>query len=367
MKIGVLIILGAFLLWPSAAQQQQAKPHAAGYKSIGPKQIVPPTHVVIDPPFPAITNSQPQPTNTQAQTPDEPLPRFLRPEWVIVFITAVYVFFTGLMLLTIRRQANTMDRQAKDATKAADAAALSAQNTLNEIKRQADLMDAQVKAMDDSRMQVNRQIEILESSVVAGQMSARAAKLSADVAARVSVPTLVIEKFEPADAGAANLAAMLQYPNVKIVIKNYGQTPALLKFWNIVFTCEELPAEPQYWNQPGSGIMLERDVIEPNQSYTIPPINSWRRAELSLDDVKAISTNKKKLWAYGFICYDDIFGQARWRMKFCEFALNVREGWIQWISYLSPPIYHGTEEFPWGLAQSEGQKADNPNEPEQPN
>jgi hypothetical protein len=235
--------------------------------------------------------------------------------------------------------------------------------TLRVIRRQAKEMIRQRILMRKQAAEMEKQTRHLEGSVAAAQTSAEAAKLSADIAARVSIPTLVIEKFEPADAGAANLAAMLQYPNVKIVIKNYGQTPALLKFWNIVFTCEELPAEPQYWNQKGSGIMLERDVIEPNQPYTIPPINSWRRAELSLDDVQAIINHKKKLWAYGFICYDDIFRSARWRMKFCEFALNVREGWIQWEGGFSPPIYQGTEEFPWGLAQSEGQKAENPNEP----
>jgi len=43
-----------------------------------------------------------------------------------------------------------MDRQAKDAKNAADTATLSAQNTLNEIRRQADLMDAQLKTMEES-------------------------------------------------------------------------------------------------------------------------------------------------------------------------------------------------------------------------
>jgi hypothetical protein len=246
--------------------------------------------------------------------------------------------------------------------------------TLKTIKRQAELMEGQLTTMQGQfgQMQkqaaeMEKQTRHLEGSVAATQASAEAAKLAADIAARVSIPRLVIEKFEPADAGAANLAAMLQYPNVKIVIKNYGQTPALLKFWIIIFTCEELPAEPDYWNDRGSRIILERDVIEPNQPYTIPPIPSWKRAELSLKDVEAIIKHEKKLWAYGFICYDDIFGSARWRMKFCEFALNVRKGWIQWESSFSPPVYRDTEEFPWGLPASKGREADNSHEAEQPN
>lgn len=251
----------------------------------------------------------------------------------------VVMFLTWLVY---RRQAREMRKQRHE---------MRQQRHVMHLQRRT--MQGQLARMTAQISEMEKQTAHLEGSVIAAKTSAQAAKLSADLATRVSFPTLVIEKFEPANAGAANLAAMLQYPNVKIVIKNYGQTPALLKFWTIVFTCDELPAEPQYWNQPGSGIVLERDVIEANQPYTIPPINSWRRAELSLEDVEAIINHKKRLWAYGFICYDDIFRSARWRLKFCEFALNVREGWIQWESGFSPPIYQGTEEFPWGLAKFE--------------
>lgn len=233
--------------------------------------------------------------------------------------------------------------------------------TLRAISTQANLMDKQRIAMEGQLVamqgqltevqkqatEMEKQTSHLEGSVAATKMSSEAAKLSADVAARVSIPTLVIEKFEPGETGAASLEAMIQYPIVNIVIKNCGQTPALLKFWNIVFTCEDLPAEPDYWNHPGSGVLLERVVVEPTDSYTIPKLNNWNRTELSLEDVHAIINHKKKLWAYGFICYDDIFRSARRRVKFCELALNVREGWIQWVSDVCPPIYQGIDEFPW--------------------
>jgi hypothetical protein len=293
--------------------------------------------------------------------------------WFTGVLASVGVLQLVVMFLTwlvYRRQAQEMRRQRHEMRRQRHVM-LRQWKSMREqavlMETNATVMDGQLKQMQKQAIEMEKQTGHLEGSVAAAQASAEVAKLSADFAARVSIPTLVIEKFESANAGAANLAAMLQYPNVNIVIKNYGQTPALLKFWNIVFTCGELPAEPDYWNHRGSGIVLERDVIEPNQPYTIPPVNSWRCAELSLEDVEAIIKHEKKLWAYGFICYDDIFRRARWRVKFCELALNVHEGWIQWVSYISPPIYHGTEEFPWGLAAIEGQKADNSNEAENPN
>src|SRR5438270_11983822 len=106
MKIGMLLVFGAYMLWGTImAQQQQPKPHARGHNSNGQKQVIPPTHVVIDPPFPTVSNHpQNQPAN--AQTPEKPLPRYFRPEWVIVYSTTVYVFFTRLTLWTISRHAN---------------------------------------------------------------------------------------------------------------------------------------------------------------------------------------------------------------------------------------------------------------------
>ena len=45
-------------------------------------------------------------------------------------------------------------------------------------------------------------------------------KKQADIAARVAMPTLVIDKFETEKIGAADLEATLQFPKVTIVIKN---------------------------------------------------------------------------------------------------------------------------------------------------
>jgi hypothetical protein len=219
--------------------------------------------------------------------------------------------------------------------------------TLRAINRQAATMEKQTKA--------------LEESVKVAETSADAAKKSADIAACVSIPTLVIEKFEHGDTGAANLEAMLQYPKVKVMIKNYGQTPALLRSWTIVFTCDELPPVPDYpdhKDNPASGIVLERDVVQPNGSYTLPELHYWHRKEFSLEDVRAIINREKGLYAYGFICYYDLFGSPLRRFKFCEYALNFTDGHIQWVGGFSPEAYRGTDDFPLKNSAIEEKKAE---------
>jgi hypothetical protein len=229
------------------------------------------------------------------------------------------------------------------------------QRQADSLGRQVDLTFGQLRAMHEQITEMSSQTDVLERSVKAAQDSADLAKQSANMAVRVAIPTLVIDKFEQANTGAASLEATIQFPNVRIVLKNYGQTPALLRSWNIVFTCEELPLTPDYWNQPGhpevkptaAGIVLQKDVIQPNQPYTIPDLHSWQRTELSPEDIQAVITRKKTLWAYGFICYDDLFGSPLRRMKFCEMALNFWTGGVHWVSGFSPETYLGTDDYPY--------------------
>jgi hypothetical protein len=230
---------------------------------------------------------------------------------------------------------------------------------------------------------MERSITEMEKQTIHLERSVAAAKTSADIAAAVSIPTLLIEKFETENMGAANLEATLKYPNVSVVIKNYGQTPAFLRSWNIVFTCEDLPPVPEYWSQPGTGekppgagIVLERVAVRTNEPYSLPMLHSWQRTEFSLEDVRAIIAHKKKLWAYGFICYYDLFRGPLQRMKFCEMALDFQAGWIHWVSGFEPSeAYRGTDDYPFrksttgerieGQTNSTNAKADD--QPEQAN
>jgi hypothetical protein len=213
MRIG-LFLVATFLFWWPCVAQHQSKGKAGADKN-NQNQTVAPTHVVIDPPFPTVANTQNQ-SATQQQPPEKPLPRFLRPEWAIVYITTVYVFFTGLTLLAIKRQA-------KDAAGAAGTAALSAQNTLNEIKRQADLTDAQLNAMQESGKQVNKQIQILERSVTATEKSASAASENIELYISKERARLRIE-MKPLSLPAVPDPAY----TVDFAVSIYGSTPAFI-------------------------------------------------------------------------------------------------------------------------------------------
>lgn len=132
---------------PRVAEHKQTSTHAGKHQTSGYEAVVPPMSAVIDqPPRPC---SEKDPCWTKDASPEKSLPRFLRPEWVIVYITVLYAFIAWLTLIAIKRQANTMDQQSKDARDSAASAALVTEETLAALKRQADAMDRQNNAIRD--------------------------------------------------------------------------------------------------------------------------------------------------------------------------------------------------------------------------
>jgi hypothetical protein len=55
--------------------------------------------------------SQNEPCWTKDAAAEKALPRWRRPEWVIVYVTVIYAFLAGLTLLAIKLQASIMERQ----------------------------------------------------------------------------------------------------------------------------------------------------------------------------------------------------------------------------------------------------------------
>jgi len=217
-----------------------------------------------------------------------------------------------------------------------------------EMKEATDVMRGQLKAMQDQIGQMEASGVQTAALIASAQRSADAAKISADIAARVSVPTLVVEKFEVGETGVANLEAFLQYPQISMTIKNCGQTPAFLKWWTIIFTAEDLPEIPVYNKGPAYGMPLDKVIVDANKSYTLPPLSFPHRTELPLKDARAIIDRQAMLNVYGFICYGDLFGNPWRRLKFCETALNLIDGekpLIQWVDF-GEPGYVGTDQFP---------------------
>ncbi|MGA3130011.1 MAG: hypothetical protein ABSD59_04375 [Terracidiphilus sp.] len=298
-------MIALLLSWPSVSHEQQAPANQKNQERQNTSNPAPPSHVVIEP-SPAIDQLKPLPTTSQPETQEKPLPRFLRPEWVNVYVTVFYVLISWLMLRKIKRQADLMEGAAKDARESSA--------TATAIAKQA----------------------------------ADAAKTSADVATGMSIPTLVVHQLGQGDVGSITSEAFFQFPKVKIAIKNYGQTPAFLKWWCLCFTCEELPEVPIY-DGPAVGMILDKEVVQPNDVYILPGLGFPHRQEFSTEDVQAIVSREKIFRVYGYVCYGDIFGNPLRRLKFCETVLNIfgAEGAIcDWVEGVAPPAYTGTEQFP---------------------
>jgi hypothetical protein len=261
------------------------------------------------------------------------------------------VIFTGLLVLVgflqagvmflqwcvYRRQASEMRRQRHVMWK-----------QWKTMSVQSEHMGAQLAQMQAAGVQTNDLIVQAKIQTEKTGIAAEAAKKSADISARVSIPTLKVERFVGGETGVADIKAFLQHPKVSISIKNFGQTPAFLQWWSIMFTCKGLPEIPVYGGN-SYGMPLDKQVVQPNNSYTLPDLNFIQRPQISLQDVQAIIRREKVLIVYGYICYGDIFDNPLRRLKFCEFTTNVFDNkfgsGFNWCQE-TDPRYSGTDLLP---------------------
>jgi hypothetical protein len=192
-----------------------------------------------------------------------------------------------------------------------------------------------------------RTLRKIHTQTVAAILAAKAAKASADVASGVSIPHLVVHELGNGYTTAIDPEVFFQHPRLKIIIKNYGQTPAFLKYWTLCFSCESLPEVPIY-DSLGTGMILDKIVILQNGEYALPIVSFFHATHFSLEEAQAIIKREKTFRVYGYVCYGDIFGNPLKRMKFCETVLNVFGGEMvcDWWEGLAPPVYSGTEVYP---------------------
>lgn len=109
--LAVFSLLGAFLSGgPCVAKDHQGKPDTQPNQANQSQNIVLPTHTMLDPSL-ATIHGKSVPKDGKETAEEKPLPRFARPEWVIVYITAVYVVISGLTLRAIKKQARQMELQ----------------------------------------------------------------------------------------------------------------------------------------------------------------------------------------------------------------------------------------------------------------
>jgi hypothetical protein len=158
----------------------------------------------------------------------------------------------------------------------------------------------------------------------AAKANAKAAKISAQVAMGVSVPRLRVSQFTLAPTGAANLEAIFQYPNIKILVKNYGQSPAFLKMYSVNFTCEDLPYDPAYTVVKS---FEAKDVVEPDGVFALGNGSVRPERLISPENTTALVEGTKFLTIYGYVRYGDVFGSPDWYLRFCETLLEInRDG-----------------------------------------
>ena len=133
----VYVVLG--IGWQDASQGKIASTSA---RDINPQQtqhVIPPTAPVRSPAVTAPA-SQPEKAPQEAHW-------FLKPEWMIVWVTVLYTITAWLTLIAIKRQARTMETQVKDAREAASAADGTTKATLTAIEKQAKEMSRQNRNM----------------------------------------------------------------------------------------------------------------------------------------------------------------------------------------------------------------------------
>jgi len=143
--------------------------------------------------------------------------------------------------------------------------------------------------------------------------SAEAAKLNAETAVALGSPKLLLSHADFGQGSAANLAAILQSPNIDIRVKNCGNTYALPKFQALVITCRESLAEiPDY--RTVYPLTFPGTIMEKGDELIL---TIFDRPIFSAEDIEATQSGRKFIWIYGFIAYEDLL-DAWHEYRFCQ-------------------------------------------------
>jgi hypothetical protein len=249
-SLAIFAVVGAFLcVWPSMAENYQSDSHTAKPKPDEQKHIIPPTHVVTDPPLPASNPGQPEPDQSQPNTPEQNLPRFERPEWVIVYITIAYAFIAWLTLLAIKRQANTMETQAKEDRKSATAAAITTADTLAAIRRQADSMEKQAIHMESQLQEMHKAREIEDKTLILQYRP------------KVVVRRTTADEFNRTELDKPATAM------VYFTVVNIGGSPAYIKNGEVLLIAT-IASDRSHHTKDGNRFVVEEFTLQPGQERT---------------------------------------------------------------------------------------------------
>ncbi len=184
------------------------------------------------------------------------------------------------------------------------------------------------KATQESVGHMSEQTQLLRDSLTATQKSADAADTSARLSVGVAFPALRIVDF---DFGAdMRVLTDIQWPKTKIVVRNYGQTPAFLHSWSLNFSYDSSVNSRVYRD----GAVLEGSVVEAQQSFTLDWKAIWPRPELLEDEAKAVVERDGSFVVYGYVQYGNIFDSSSKRLAFSELLLNIfPDGSANWMPF----------------------------------
>lgn len=264
--------------------EQQSGSHAANHVSANDNQPVLPAHEAIDPSH-SPSNSQPTASDSENKTPQD-WRRFLQPDWVIVYVTIANVLVAIFMWRAIRRQANLMETQANEAR------------------------------------------ESTAQAITIAREAADASKVQATTAMGVAVPTLILAGFDFAEK-QNGLEKILQNPEMRVVVKNCGQTPAILKTYGLKYSCEGLNRTGPI---PVAWVFEDGEVIEPGREYILKDAVYTPWDPFTEEETSAIVAGRKTLSVAGCLRFGDVFGSPLRELRFCkdlaEFGSDLRSLWV---------------------------------------
>ena len=301
----VSIVLSAHLLWwPQVAHENSGKSGTPTSQPHSDAKPVPPTRVVIEEPVPTI-RTQPVSDSHEGQPKEKPWKRFFTPEWVIVYITAAYVFIAWLTMGAIKRQADLLKEQVKDGGDANTGNAETAAQTLRSI-------EAQAKLMEDSVTVAKLQVQTTNLGVQVAMRSAESTLIAANAARDNASATLLSAKAVMVSERPWLLVSIVKHeyehilsPDIyTIQARNAGRTPAELVAGHCVCRTHEV-----LFTGPSEGIsdpffLPMQNLIVNQDSFPIRTIDP--ESMLTQEDRDGFGL-EPSLFLYGWISYWDTF------------------------------------------------------------
>lgn len=169
----------------------------------------------------------------------------------------------------------------------------------------------QARLLKGTLTEIQTQAKHIGAQTTAAQKAAEAAELSAKAAMGTSVPWLALVKFSfVVIEGQDHPLLFYQHPHVKLVLKNFGQSPALLKQYGSAFRWDDVPVvatnyffDAEAIIDPGGTYPMDEAILDVDM---LPP------ADVVADLVKGTRTLIFSFW----VTYGDVFGSPTKRFEF---------------------------------------------------